>query len=65
MSEESEEGEDGTGNSAKFHNNEFYTAIVDEDLEHIEELSKQYGSNFLIKVQDGAPGKVLWKVNVM
>lgn len=45
----------------KFYNREFYTAIMDEDVDHIEDLTNKYGSNFLICVLDTAPGD-LWKV---
>lgn len=45
----------------KFYNQEFYTAIMDEDVDHIEDLTNKYGSNFLICVLDTAPGD-LWKV---
>lgn len=34
---------------------------MDEDLGHIEDLTKQHGSNFSIPVQDTAYGD-LWKV---
>ncbi|XP_056911056.1 ankyrin repeat domain-containing protein 61-like isoform X2 [Takifugu flavidus] len=44
----------------KFYNQEFYTAIMDEDVDHIEDLTNKYGSNFLIRVLDTAPGD-LWK----
>ncbi|KAG8009053.1 Ankyrin repeat domain-containing protein 61 [Nibea albiflora] len=61
MLKKSEELQDRSGNVIKLHNNEFYTAILDEDLGRIEDITKKYGSNFLIKVQDGAPGGVFWK----
>lgn len=48
-------------NLTKFYNNEFYTAIMDEDTERIEDLSKKHGSNCFIREQDAAPGG-LWKV---
>lgn len=63
MLEESKEHQDRSGHIIKFYNNEFYTAIMDEDLGRIEDMSKKYGSNFLINIQDGAPGEVFWKVN--
>lgn len=63
MLEEHEEREDSKGNIIKFHNNEFYAAIMDEDLERIEDILKKHGNNFLIEVQDSTPGKVFWKVN--
>lgn len=65
MLEEHEEREDRSGNIVKFHNNEFYVAIMDEDLESIEDMLKQHGNNFLIEVQDSTPGKVFWKVNTI
>lgn len=34
---------------------------MDEDLGHLEDLTKKHGSNFLIPVQDTAHGD-LWKV---
>ncbi|XP_054454767.1 ankyrin repeat domain-containing protein 61-like [Anoplopoma fimbria] len=61
MLEESKEHEDRSSNIVKFPNNEFYTAIIDEDLGRIEDMSKKYGSNFLIETQGGSPGEVLWK----
>lgn len=45
----------------RFYNHEFYTAIMDENLGHIEDLTKKHGSNFLIPVQETAHGD-LWKV---
>lgn len=48
----------------KFYNHEFYTAIMDEDLGQIEDLTKKHGSNFPIPVQDTAYGD-LWKVKKM
>ncbi|KAF1374094.1 hypothetical protein PFLUV_G00245680 [Perca fluviatilis] len=60
MLEESKEHGDRSGNTVKFLNNEFYTGIMDEDLGHIGDMSKKYGSNFLIEIQ-GAPGDVFWK----
>lgn len=63
MFEESKECEDRSGNVIKSQDTEFYTAIMDEDLGRTRDMSKKYGSNFLIKIQDSAPGKVFWKVN--
>lgn len=63
MLEESKQHQDGRSNIIKFHNNEFHTAITDEDLGRIKDMSKKYGSNFLIKIQGGAPREVFWKVN--
>ncbi|KAM6963595.1 ankyrin repeat domain-containing protein 61-like [Tautogolabrus adspersus] len=56
-----EEHDGGSANPVKFHNNEFYNAIMDEDLERIESMSREYGSNSLIQMQQGAPGEVFWK----
>ncbi|XP_076007985.1 ankyrin repeat domain-containing protein 61-like [Genypterus blacodes] len=64
MSEESKEVEDSAASSAKFQNNELCNAIMDEDLERIEELLKQHGSNFLIKIQDGVPGKLCKGISI-
>ena len=63
MLEEDKASEDRSANITMLYNNEFYTAIMDEDLRCIEDMSKKYGSNFLIKIKDGAPGKVFLKVN--
>ncbi|XP_008301965.1 ankyrin repeat domain-containing protein 61 isoform X2 [Stegastes partitus] len=49
------------GNSIKICSNEFYTAIMDEDLRRIEGLSKKYGNKCLIEKQGGASGDVFWK----
>ncbi|KAF7663104.1 hypothetical protein LDENG_00219310 [Lucifuga dentata] len=61
MSEESEESENSGGNNTKFQSDDFYTAIMEEDLGRIEELFKLYGSNFLIKIKDGVSGQILQK----
>ncbi|XP_034564357.1 ankyrin repeat domain-containing protein 61-like [Notolabrus celidotus] len=45
----------------KLHNNEFYNAVKDEDLERMEGCSRKYGSNCLIQMQQRLPGEVLWK----
>ncbi|XP_034716562.1 ankyrin repeat domain-containing protein 61-like isoform X2 [Etheostoma cragini] len=60
MLEESKGHGDKSGNTVKFLNNEFYTGIIDEDSGCIEDMSKTYGSNFLIMIQ-GTPGDVFWK----
>jgi len=62
MLEESEECEDRSSNVGKFPDNEFYTAIMDQDSGRIEDKSKKHGSNFLIEI-GGSSGEVLWKVN--
>ncbi|XP_037320448.2 ankyrin repeat domain-containing protein 61-like [Pungitius pungitius] len=60
MLAESQDPEESSSNVVRFPNNEFYTAIMDEDLGRLEDMSKKYGSNFLIKIS-AAPGPVLWK----
>lgn len=65
MLEQSKEHQDRSGNVIKFYNNEFYTAIMDEDLGRIDDMSEKHGSNFLIKVRDTAPGEDFWKVNAI
>uniref|UniRef100_A0A8C2ZIW7 Ankyrin repeat domain 61 n=1 Tax=Cyclopterus lumpus TaxID=8103 RepID=A0A8C2ZIW7_CYCLU len=50
MLEESEECEDRSSNIVKFPDNEFYTAIMNQDLGRIEDMSKKHGSNFLIEI---------------
>lgn len=65
MLKEGREQDERSGNINKIHNNEFYNVILDEDLGCIEDMSNKYGSNFVIKMQDGAPGKVFWKVNAI
>uniref|UniRef100_UPI003AAAF28D ankyrin repeat domain-containing protein 61-like n=1 Tax=Centroberyx gerrardi TaxID=166262 RepID=UPI003AAAF28D len=61
MLEESEESEDRNCNITTFHDNEFYVAIMDEDLGRIDDMSRKHGSNFLIKIRDGGPIKVMHK----
>lgn len=63
MLEESKDHQERIGNINEFYNNEFHTAIIDEDLGRIEDMSKKYGSNFLIKIQGGTSREVFWKVN--
>lgn len=48
-------------NTSKFDDREFYNAIRDEDLGRMEEMTKKYGSNYLLKMQE-TPG-VFCKVN--
>lgn len=60
----SKEYEDRSGEIVKFYKNEFYDAIMDEDVGRLEDMSKKYGSNFDIEKQGGAPGGAVWKVNV-
>ncbi|XP_036937573.1 ankyrin repeat domain-containing protein 61-like isoform X1 [Acanthopagrus latus] len=42
-------------NTSKFDDREFYNAIRDEDLGRMEEMTKKYGSNYLLKMQE-TPG---------
>lgn len=63
MLEEDKNSEEGRGNVTVSYNNEFHTAVMEEDLRCIEEMSKKYGSNALIKAKDCSPGKVFLKVN--
>lgn len=63
MLEGGEEHQDRSSNILKFHGNEFYNAIRDEDLGRMGEMTKKYGSNSLIKIQDGDPPEVFCKVN--
>lgn len=44
-----------------YHDHEFYTAVMNEDLGRIEDLTKKYGSNFSMALQNTANGD-LWKV---
>lgn len=62
MLEEEIKNTDKRGNISRFYKNEFYAAILDEDVGHLDHLIKKYGSNFLIETQDGACGGVHWKV---
>lgn len=50
------------GNITTDHNNDFYAAIMDEDVGRIEELSKTYGSNYFIEIHGVSKRKVFWKV---
>nr|XP_019938817.1 PREDICTED: ankyrin repeat domain-containing protein 61 isoform X1 [Paralichthys olivaceus] len=61
MLEEQSKHEERSSNMIKFHNNEFYTAIMDEDVARIEDVSKKHGSNLPIQVQVGEPGNIFWK----
>ena len=63
MLEEQRDHEDTSSNMIKFHNNEFYTAVMDEDVGRIEDMSKKHGTNLPIQVQVGEPGNILSKVN--
>lgn len=65
MFDESTEHQVKSANIIKFYNSEIYTAIVDEDLGRIEDMSKKHGSNVLLKVRDTAPGEDFQKVNAI
>ncbi|XP_041829573.1 ankyrin repeat domain-containing protein 61-like [Melanotaenia boesemani] len=58
MMEEQRKKTDNRGNNFNY---EFYKVIRNEDLESIEVMSKQYGSNVLIDVQGYLSGRVFWK----
>lgn len=60
-----EQHQEWSGNIVKYRNTEFYSVIMDEDLGRIVDMSKKYGSEFLIKTQDGATTEVFWKVNAI
>uniref|UniRef100_A0A3P9NB04 Ankyrin repeat domain 61 n=2 Tax=Poecilia reticulata TaxID=8081 RepID=A0A3P9NB04_POERE len=45
----------------KIYRNEFYTAVLDEDVRGIENMVKKYGSNSQIEIQDGSSRGVFWK----
>ncbi|XP_023196533.1 ankyrin repeat domain-containing protein 61 isoform X2 [Xiphophorus maculatus] len=45
----------------KIYRNEFYTAVLDEDVRGIEDMVKKYGGNSQIEIQDGSSGGVFWK----
>ncbi|CAI5659362.1 ankyrin repeat domain-containing protein 61 isoform X2 [Oreochromis niloticus] len=51
MLEEHKECLDKRGSISKIHSNEFYTAVIEEDLQRIEDLIQKHGSNFLIETQ--------------
>ncbi|XP_063337565.1 ankyrin repeat domain-containing protein 61-like isoform X3 [Pelmatolapia mariae] len=51
MLEEHKECLDKRGSISKIHSNEFYTAVMEEDLQRIEDLIEKHGSNFLIEPQ--------------
>lgn len=59
MLDEHNEYLDKRGNISKFYNNEFYTAIMEEDLQRIEELIEKHGSNFLIEIR--VAKEAFWK----
>ncbi|XP_062298935.1 ankyrin repeat domain-containing protein 61-like [Scomber scombrus] len=61
MLEEDKNSEERSGNITMSYDNEFHTAVMEEDLRCIEEMSKKYGSNVLIQVKDCSPGKVFLK----
>uniref|UniRef100_A0A673AIF5 Uncharacterized protein n=2 Tax=Sphaeramia orbicularis TaxID=375764 RepID=A0A673AIF5_9TELE len=49
------------GNITTDHNNDFYAAIMDEDVGRIEELSKTYGSNYFIEIHSISKRKIFLK----
>uniref|UniRef100_A0A3B4GXW4 Uncharacterized protein n=1 Tax=Pundamilia nyererei TaxID=303518 RepID=A0A3B4GXW4_9CICH len=51
MLEEHKECLDKRGSISKIHSNEYYTAVMEEDLQRIEDLIEKHGSNFLIEPQ--------------
>ncbi|XP_062234750.1 ankyrin repeat domain-containing protein 61-like [Platichthys flesus] len=61
MLEEQRDHEDTSSNMITIHNNEFYTAIMDEDVGSIEDMAKKHGRNLPIQVQVGEPGNIFWK----
>ncbi|XP_058476759.1 ankyrin repeat domain-containing protein 61-like [Solea solea] len=60
MLEEQEEHDNRSDNHIHF-DDEFYSAIMDEDLERIEDLSEKHGSNICIQVRRGARGRIFFK----
>ncbi|XP_068161193.1 ankyrin repeat domain-containing protein 61-like [Antennarius striatus] len=59
MAEESEGRQERSCNITKSHNNEFCTAIMDEDLGAIQDLSKMYVSRCRIEIKKGELGQDL------
>ncbi|KAM9837376.1 ankyrin repeat domain-containing protein 61-like [Aulostomus maculatus] len=48
------------------HNDQlFYKAVMDEDLECIDDMSRRYGSNYPIGIKDGGPEKLFWMDSVI
>lgn len=62
MFREDERYKDRGDYSTTFCDNEFYHAIMTEDLGRIDDISKQHGSNSIIKIRDGGPTEVIHKV---
>ncbi|XP_047465116.1 ankyrin repeat domain-containing protein 61-like isoform X2 [Mugil cephalus] len=52
---------DTKGNHFKVCKNEFYSAIIDEDLGRLTDLLKKYWSNFVSEIQGGPSGESPWK----
>lgn len=63
MLEEHKECLDKRGSISKIHSNEFYTAVIEEDLQRIEDLIQKHGSNFLIETQGKVYKEAFCKVN--
>lgn len=61
MLEESTEHQRKRSSMDRLYDSELYTAIMEEDLGLMEDLSKKHSSNFLIEVQGTAP-RDFWKV---
>lgn len=58
---ERKEDMDTKGNHFKVCKNEFYSAIIDEDLGRLTDLLKKYWSNFVSEIQGGPSGESPWK----
>lgn len=63
MLEEHKECLDKRGSISKIHSNEYYTAVMEEDLQRIEDLIEKHGSNFLIEPQGKVYKEAFCKVN--
>lgn len=61
--EEQPERTDTRRNAANFDTGEFYTAVVNQDVGRILEMSRKYGSNSPIEIQGVEAGGVFCKVN--
>lgn len=54
---------DKRGSISKIHSNEYYTAVMEEDSQRIEDLIEKHGSNFLIEPQGKVYKEAFCKVN--
>lgn len=61
MGEEQRKDRYVEGRVTKTYGNEFYTAVMNENVRGIEEMVRKYGSNCQIEIQEGASG-AFWKV---